>query len=635
MKYRLPIAIFGVLLWVSGWPVTSFADWDSDEAYIKQLEQYLNELEASVDLFGTYLRTLDMVEAEVSNLQLPLADPQQNPELLVRQILKKSYPKVQMEMHKLSASAPEGAEIWRWRCQLSGPVEELRWATQLLRQKGLFILPSLNEPMELRLEVNQRWGKLRFIGQHVRLSFSNVLKLPNNSPGDDALAHRTDPLADRIKELQREISSLREKMMGIMGFEMRLDAVKIVIAHLQNLAKSAEPPFRPVTPLLDFDLIQYQSIIHQGKVIKISGKIPSLSARPAILQWLRKRGTPKIRYQVDKLEPLLYSSPLKNLPIPTDARKINGPKCDISFGEARPLDIATALALFNHTAVVVRESKPGERITGQVKAMPLREAFAAGVKALHLSLIHNKAYSLIIPSEQVSLAEASLAGSPASLLKTNRTISSKKGIDLWRGATMLQMLDLVQQEMGITVEIPISLKDANSLIFIGSTSPLNWLRLFGAAMAYRLENTARPSTVKFVPVNSAPNAQLKAVAAVAPDHEYAESNQQLNQENEVSLSQLQVHLLLVCPTKKLGIVSTLDGPPQTIFPGSALGKGHSRVISLSPHGVTVRWSNAGFKTSVLLPLHRTIKKKSPRQKVLSPANANPGKKAKVKKKNVH
>jgi hypothetical protein len=566
-------------------PATGRADWRGDEAHIKRLERQLAELKAAVALFERHRRALELVEAEIANVQLGLADPRGKPVRLVRKVLARTFPKIKLKMRRTPSRSPRGIGIWRWRCELAGAVEEIRWATQLLRQKGLFILPSPREPVRLVLEDDQRRGTLSFIGHHIRLKYKTPKLLPWTHSRGDALANRTDHLARKIRRLRREITVLRSKVADIQGFEARLKAIKQYLSHLRRLTNKSIDPFQAITPLLDLELIQFDSIVHRGALVLIRGSTPSPSTRVAVDQWLKSYPDKKTSYRIDRM-PLQYAEATKEaIQLPTTARRGRGPRYLIHAARARPVDLGALSSVDGPTVVV---GKNRAEISGRIVQAPLRDLVAGMAKALDLALVRDGTSSLIVSRKRGDSAASALRASRH--LKGRKRKRRRLRLSSPLGAT----LSLLRRF--IAFKAPGTAIEATEPTFlIGRASPQRWIRLVGAGAGLRLDRVEGDlvlrtgSAGRHRPVIVPKGGRIRETTGM-----------------QRPLCLVRIRMLSLSRRKSFAVVSADSGPPILVRRGTVLGRNRSQVVRIGPEGLTLLWSGGRITKRILLPFGRRL-----------------------------
>lgn len=582
---RQPWALVGLsVLLLFGSPRPLFADWKADEAYVKRLERRLAELKASVALFERHRRELELVEAEIATVQLGLADPRGKPDELVRRLLREAYPRVSIRMEGLATKAPEGIGVWTWRCHLTGATSELRWATQLLRQKGLFILPSAKEPVKLTLDPDQRRGSLIFVGHHVRLTEIHPKQAPKDHSAGDIFAKRTDPIAARVKLLRAQIARLRDQVTDIRGFEARVNSIKQYIGMLARLTKRASDPFQAITPVLDLELVRFGALEHRGDQVVIDGAALSPSARDAAQSWLRSLSQRGLRYRADRLQ-LLYGAPTGvELSVP-DTLEGSGPPCTLYAAAARAVDVGMVAA--SRGAVVACGAEGAA--TGRVRDLPCERALLAMAHAARAALIRDGRDALLVPLERAEKARQALRRSKAR--------PGGKHLALSQAAPYGQALALLRSLLGWdSLEAPrASVSDPKPTWLVGKGTGRGWLRLLAAARGLevagrkrspQLRPPGRPSTTYPVPEPSRPAGGSTPTAAT-----------------QLPLSQLRLRLLVQDRAgHRLAVVTDAAGVPRVVRRGTFLGRNRSQVVRIDESGLTLLWSGGPVTARVVLPL---------------------------------
>jgi hypothetical protein len=568
-------------------PVPANADWAGDEAHIKQLRELLSQLKSAVEVYERQRRSLELVEAEFAGLQLPLADPSASPEKLVRQLVAKSFPDVQISMRKVAARAPLGVEIWKWECSARGAIEEIRWATQLLLQKGLFVLPSPEEPVELRLDEDQRSAVLSFTGHHIRLKEIAHPKLPSLPTEPDALARRTDPLADQIRQLRAEVLAVRARAVEIMIFEARVEAMRLVIRHLKSLTKGGRDPFRVFTPLLDLELVRYSALRHTGDELRIRGDVPSESARAAAERWFVRHGRRKVRYLVDALQPM-YLEPSTQA-IKAADMAVTGPRCSLLLAGARAVDLGAATGA--RAAVSVGWTR---FVSGQIEA-PAEQALQSTAHRLGLELVKSEGLALFVARKRASRATECLRAKP-------RIARPGPLLALRQRGKAKDVLAQLRRKGKRPIEVPGDALDSGQLLTLSGRAHLaDWLRLVGAGLGLRLAESSGKLRLVSDGADTAP------LAAVSPAEESSDGS-------APPLAVLRARVLLSCGARRVAVVGEPGGPAIVARPGARLGRSRARVARVDSKGVTVRWADSGLQAAVLLPFGE-------RPRTIAPARA--------------
>jgi hypothetical protein len=538
------------------------------------------ELDArTAALFEQHRRSLELIRFQFASLELPLADPSASPDRIVREVLSKSFPQVKATMTRLPTRAPPDVEVWKWRCSMKGAVEEIRWAAQLLLQKGLFVRPSPAEPVKLELDEEQRRGQLAFVGHHIRLREVPVPRLPEMPTGPDVLAPRIDPLAKEIRRLHGEIAGLRRRVQDILIFEARVEAMRQVISKLESLTRGGGDPFRAFTPLLDLELVRYETLVHDGHEVAIRAAVPSESAREASVRWLSRLRRRDLRHRFVALHPMYGEPAVRKIALPEGASTAGGRRCSLRLAGARAIDIGAA----SGASAVVAIGPHQALVSGEVDRAPLRQGLAAAAQQGGLDLLWDREALLLVPRQRSadarrSLSEGRQAGGP------RITLQQPKG-------TLPQALGLVRRASRTAIAAPAeTMASTVGAALAGRTSVGGWLRLLGAGLGLRLE---RGSGWELRPAGKGP-------VRLVPLDESARSPRTAAPES-ASLAQLRPRLLLACGGTARAIMAAAGGVPFAVRKGTRLGRGRSLVTSVDRRGVTVRWSDSGISAAVLLP----------------------------------
>jgi len=564
-------------------PGSGLADWGSDEIYVQRLQKRVEELRRAVALFERHRRSLELVEAEIANVQLGLADPRSKPDDLVRRLLRDAYPRVTITMKAARPRAPRGIAVWTWGCELKGAISELRWATQLLRQKGLFIQPAAREPVQLLPEPDQRRGKLVFIGHHIRLKEIVRRELPDEEPGADIFATRTDPLAVKIKQLRSEVGRLRKQVLDIQGFEARINSIRQYVDLLSRLAKSSRDPFQAITPLLDLELIRFRAIRHLGDRVVVEGEAPSPTALSAARSWLdrqSRRGPVRIRHEALRL---LYKPPsTAQLPVPDSASPRKGPRCTLIASGARSVDLARVAAR-QGAAVVLQGHRADDTISGATTSLPCDHALAAAAHSMDLALVTSGPDVVALPRKHQARANALLGKHPRKgPLHAIDVVSMPLG----------QALSMLRDQVPGILEAPrATISSARPISLVGNAPVETWLRLVAATRG--LQVTTGKDSVRLVPSGSP-----KTVLFPVPDAKPAAAPAPVL----AGLSQLRLRLLVLGRgNESLAVVSDPAGVPTIVKRGVLLGRNRSQVVRIDKKGLTLLWSGGGVTARLILP----------------------------------
>ena len=568
---RLPLLV--VLLLGPGRPAA--ADPAGDQAYIKRLGEHLKELQRTAALFEQQRRSLELVKFTFASLELPLADPSSSPEQLVRRLLARSFPALQLTMRRLPAQAPPEVEVWKWRCSLAGALEDLRGATRLLLRKGLFVRPAPGEEVTLTLEAGRRRGGLTFVGHHLRIREAPPAKLAAMPAGPDLLAARTDALGRELRRLQGEVTALRQRVQDIMTFEARVEAMRFVIKHLRDLAERGRDPFERLGPVLALELVRLERLVDGGAEVAIDAGLPSESARAAATRWLQRRGRGAMRYRFAKLA-VVPAAPSGGAALqPPSSTEGAGPRCALRLAGARAIDLLAATGAAAAVAV-----GPQREVSGELPQGALGRAVEAGLASLGLALLEDGEARLAVPRDAAPRSRRSLADSA-------RASGERLELHL-ASSTIAEVLAGLARGTRRSIEAPERvLASGVRLALIGRRALGGWLRLLGATHGLRLAVSAagwqlRPPGQTVAPLTAVSRRGPASPPAVAP------------------LAELRPRVLLVCGGAARAIVAAPAGPPAIVRAGARLGR-HGRVTRVDRQGVTVRWSEAGITASVLLP----------------------------------
>jgi len=580
------------------------ADWTSDETYIKRLQRRVEDLKQAVGLFERHRRSLELVEAEIANVQLGLADPRSKPDELVARLLREAFPHVSLRITPLRTAVPrppEGIAVWDWRCELAGAVSELRWATQLLRQKGLFIRPDPKEPVQLLLDPDQQRGKLIFIGHHVRLLDFASRELPDENRGPDMYATRTDPLALKIRQLRSEVTRLCQRVADIQGFEGRVNSIRQYIALLRRLTDRSRDPFQAITPLLDLELIRLDTVKHLGDQVVLEGGAPSRSMLATARRWLRRQARRRgVKIRHEGLQLLFGPPPTAPLEVPDPSA--GAPRCSLVAASARGVDVGLAAVQLaavqgkRGAAVVLGPSRTV--ISGVVrKDVMCDSALWAVARGVKLAPVRSARDLLLVPDGQRPRAEKILTGAHRG---RNRSPLALGLVSTSVG----HALSLLRSRLPGVLNAPRPvIFDKHTLSLVGQAPARRWLRLLGAAhglqlagkgSALRLEST--PPTKLFpVPDPPQPAPPTKLFPVPDPPQPVPPTTPTWG------LGQLQLRLLVLGKGRdSFGVVSDGVGTPFVLKRGMLVGKNRSQVIRISRRGIVLLWSGGGVTARVTL-----------------------------------
>ena len=392
-RLLLCLALATVLL-----PGAARADWVNDEAFLRKLKGHVKELKTSVAIFERHRRSLDMVEAGISSLQLGLADPEKKPRQIIEKLFSASFPKVALKLKQLPSKKHKGVKTWRWRLTMAGAPDRLLAAATGLQKLGMFIIPRTVE--KTRLVRGTPW-KLSLVGHHARLQEVPLKPLPKLK-GSDAFATRTDPLGAQIKKLLKEAAKLRKRLAYIQQFEARINEIKRFLFHLRTLARLSRDPVPELSLAQRMELMRVQKVVHEGSRVTVSGRVHSPAFRKAARRWLEARSTPALRYRPGKLA--LRWGPvgkLPELPPPPKGAARGGPVCTLIAVQATAQMVAAAVG-----AEIA--SSPGAAhvpLTGKFKGR-LNVGLEAAARALGLTIArHRHRAVLVVPAQRDQAVE--------------------------------------------------------------------------------------------------------------------------------------------------------------------------------------------------------------------------------------
>ena len=383
-------------------PGIAQADWVNDEAFLKKLRAHHKELETSVAIFERHRRSLDMVEAGISSLQLGLADPEKKPHQIITQMIKESFPGVILKLKRLRSSKHKGINTWRWRLELQGRPGELMKATAHLQRLGMFILPGALEQYKMKRKKATGLWRLSLVGHHVRLQNVPLKPLPRIK-GSVAFARRTDPLALEIKKILEQISVLRHRIAYIQQFEARINEIKRFLYHLRMLGRMARDPVPEVELVRKMELIHVGGIVHEGSRVIVSGEVHSPGFRKAARRWLQARSTPALRYQAKTLG--LRWAPrgtLPTLPAPPKGSARGGPRCTLLAVDAAATAVASAAG-----GLLAVKAGAGAGVTGKISGQ-LHVALEAAARGLNLTIVRQGRRALLVKPGQEEQARETL-----------------------------------------------------------------------------------------------------------------------------------------------------------------------------------------------------------------------------------
>lgn len=563
------------------------ADWKSDEAYIKRLRARVKQLSKVFALFERHRRALELVEAEIANVQLGLADPLGKPDVLVKKLLKDAYPGVRITMTPRHTKAPHGIGIWVWRCRIEGAMGELRWATQLLRQKGLFIVPNRSDPVQLLPERDQRRGALVFHGHHIRLKDLPVRMGKHEQIDDALLAKRTDPLAAEIRRLQAEVAQLRTRVAAV-GFEARLESIRMYIELLKGLTRRSIDPFRAITPLLDLELVRFDLIQHEGKRLVIRGATPSKSTRRAARRWLRRHfRRARLRYRIEALDLLYGNAAAVELLVPDDMGG-KGPPCRLLTAGAGAVEVGLA-ASRRAMVVIHRGGKGVRRVSGRVKRQPCERALGAAAAALGLALLREGRDVLLVPQDAATPARAALRRKPPPAghrLLRLAMVNVPLGRALSRIACQLRGALEAPRE---------AINGKTRVTLLGRAPVATWVRLLGAGSKLWLS----AHRGRLVLSRKAGGARGRRVPALPPGQVRSTFPRKAH---TLGLALLRPSLFMLQRGRKTFVVlSAPDGSVSIVRRGTLVGRNRSQVARVDRRGVRLLWSGGGVTARLRLP----------------------------------
>ena len=383
-------------------PGAAKADWVNDEAFLRKLRAHLKELKISVAIFERHRRSLDMVEASISSLDLGLAAPDKEPRKIIQGLMKTSFPRVRWSIKRLASSKHKGIKTWRWRLTQEGSPDDLLAATVRLQKSGMFILPGALEQLRLTRGTGPKPWKLSLVGHHVRLRDLSLKPLPKIK-GSDAFVRRTDPPALKIKKILKEISALRKRIAYIQQFEARINEIKRFLHHLRMLSNMARNPVPEVELARRMELIHVSGVVHEGSRVTVSGEVHSPIFRKAALRWLERHSTPQLRYKASTLG--LRWSPVGRLPelaAPPRGAARGGPPCTVMAVGASARVVAAATG-----AMVAVEGKAAAAASGKMRGR-LNVAMEATARSLGLTIVRHGRHAVLVRPGQEGQAKETL-----------------------------------------------------------------------------------------------------------------------------------------------------------------------------------------------------------------------------------
>jgi hypothetical protein len=470
---------------------------------------------------------------------------------------------------------------------MTGRVGELRWATQLLRQKGLFIIPSTEEPVSLAIHPDGRSGKLKFVGHHVRLKEPPRARPPAEPSGGDVFASRTDPPAMKIKRLRKQIAALRERVAHIQGFEARIKSIRRYVKMLGQLTSKAKDPFRAITPVLGLELVRLQLVAHRGAVVSIEGTTFSKRARRTVVRWLEKQADDDLRYRTDRIGILSAKQVSGKLEVPRGARRGRARVQLIAAG-ARAADLATLARI---RALVVAPGCAGRSVRGTTPPVTRRSVLAAALHGLGCSLLRVGPGAVMVPRDRASATRALLR-------KMRRPRGGRPMALRLFGVGYGQSLSSLSAHLRGKLEAPQSaVSDERPVSLTGRARSTQWARLLAAAGSLVMERT-RAGGLRF----HQPGHDGTLSSAPEPDKE---QSRRATGARAAPLARLRVRAVIVPRRRRpraAAILSAGDGRPRLVRRSSRLGRNRSKVTRIDRSGVTVRWSDGGVKARLKLPL---------------------------------
>ncbi len=373
-------------------PGAARADWVNDEAFLRKLKAHLKELRTSVAIFERHRRSLDMVEAGISSLQLGLADPEKKPRKIIEALFKASFPKLQLKLKQLPSRRHKGLRTWRWRLKVSGPPDRLLEAATGLQKIGMFIIPKSRE--QTRFVRGTPW-RLMLVGHHARLKEVPLKSLPRLK-GSDAFAKRSDPLGVEINKLLKEATRLRKRLAYIQQFEARINEIKRFLFHLRTLGRLSRDPVPDLALAKGMELARVDRVVHEGSRVTVSGQVHSPAFRKATRRWLEARSTPALRYRAAKLTSRWKpAGKLPKIPPPPAKAVRGGPTGSLIAVEATvPVVAAAARAEIAGT--------PGGAhtpLTGRLRGR-LNVILEAAARAVGQTIARHKRRALLVAPEQ-------------------------------------------------------------------------------------------------------------------------------------------------------------------------------------------------------------------------------------------
>ncbi|MFH1130266.1 MAG: hypothetical protein V1754_02960, partial [Pseudomonadota bacterium] len=445
------------------------AGWASDEQYVNQLKQKIVEVTRDIAPYESHCHTLNLLESQASGLKTGFAQQNQKPDLVAQKILKQIHPGLQIEMQPLETKQPKDAEVWRWQCTMRGPLFALKWATEQLRQEGLFILPSANEPVTLKPDTILSFFELSFVGHHVRLGELPVRE-PFKRTGDNLLDLRKDLVATDIIRLQNQLTGLHERVLEIKSLPGRVQQLFEYIKKLKIIAQQSRDPWEAFAPLANLELIHFNKIELQDKNLQIWGDAISSSANAVANEWFAEMRKDGWKIQVNQMGLLFSQSELPELPVPAETKGQGGLGLLMAV-DARPVDFAAAA---NSHATVVH-GRSTDRITGQTSKVPRDKALTAAIKNLGFELFQGRGFTLLArePHKLTSKLTSQIQG----------TTTGKKLALFTIQTPLSDTLSILGKDGSHEIRVPKWFAESTQLVSLSGYAPQNtWLSLLGAAV---------------------------------------------------------------------------------------------------------------------------------------------------------
>jgi hypothetical protein len=327
------------------------------------------------------------------------------------------------------------------------------------------------------------------------------------------------------------------------------------------------------TPLLDLELVRYSSLRHTGDELRISGDVPSESARIAAERCFARQRRRKVRYVVDALRPM-YLAP-STLPIKVADVPAVGPRCSLLVSGARPVDLGAATG-----ARAVVSVGWARFVSGQIEA-PAEQALRSTARRQGLELVQSEGLALFIPRKRASRAAECLR---------HRARIARPGplLALRQRGKPRDVLAELRRKAKRPIEVASGALSSDELLALSGRARLaDWLRLVGAGLGLRLE--AASGKLRLVA-----DGGDTALAAVSPAEESSDVS-------APPLAVLRARVLLSCGARRIAVVGEPGGPAIIARPGARIGRTRARVTRVDPKGVAVRWADSGLHAEVLLP----------------------------------